>query len=134
MRSANSLQISAVFRKTMESIDSVPLVEKCRGEVVDRFGGVAGEQVTDEDSNGRRDDGKHQRDVSDAIEALVCTLAECYPFPTNLDNRPPGPGGMAPESEQDVLRRAIREQLGPAEVMDILTGLYVAIQNGLEAA
>ena len=46
------------------------------------------------------------------------TLVECLRdgltlfgqrFPTNLDRRPPAPGGMAPESEQDLLRGGLHE-------------------------
>lgn len=90
-RSANLIQISSAFGKTMETIDSLPLIECTFEELVRRKNGG---------------DGKlEEREV----EAFIRAMAEGYPFPTNLDNRPPAPGGMAPQSEQDVLRRAVKE-------------------------
>jgi len=46
------------------------------------------------------------------VRALIAAVAEGYPFPTNLDQRPPAPGGMAPESEQQLLVRALKGGLG----------------------
>lgn len=86
-RSANLVQISSAFGKPMETIDSLPLVEKCWDEIKDM---------------------KKEGHVRE-IEALVAALAEGYPFPTNLDRRPPAPGGMAPESEQQQLLRGLEE-------------------------
>jgi ectoine hydroxylase-related dioxygenase (phytanoyl-CoA dioxygenase family) len=42
------------------------------------------------------------------VDAIVAAVAEGYPFPTNLDKRPPAPGGMAPESQQELVRRGLR--------------------------
>ena len=51
----------------------------------------------------------YQRDgLSDQVECLVRAIAEGYPFPTNLDKCPPGPGGMAPEDEQSLLRKMLK--------------------------
>ncbi|EKG13273.1 Phytanoyl-CoA dioxygenase [Macrophomina phaseolina MS6] len=86
-RSANLVQISSAFGKPMETIDSLPLVEKCWDEIKAM---------------------KKQGRVRE-VEVLVAALAEGYPFPTNLDRRPPAPGGMAPESEQELLLRGLEQ-------------------------
>lgn len=87
-RSANLIQVSSAFGKPMERIDTVPLIEACWEHMVAKY----------------RAEG-----MSAEVDALVCAVGEGYPFPTNLDRRPPAPGGMAPESEQDVLRRGLSE-------------------------
>lgn len=99
-RSANLIQVSAAFGKTMETVDSLPLIEACYDELrgkVERDGGWSRETA-----------------------AFVEAVAEGYPFPTNLDRRPPAPGGMAPESEQDILRRAVGEGWTKEKVMEEL--------------
>lgn len=40
--------------------------------------------------------------------AVIAATADGYPFPTNLDTDPPL-GGLAPESQQDLLARAVAE-------------------------
>jgi hypothetical protein len=48
-------------------------------------------------------------DVKEAeVEAVIASCAEGYPFPTNLDSDPPL-GGLAPESQQGLMNRALRE-------------------------
>ncbi|KAJ9631728.1 hypothetical protein H2203_000128 [Taxawa tesnikishii (nom. ined.)] len=75
-RSANLIQVSSAFGKPMESVDAVPLLEKCWPYLK----------------------GKYTKEgMSMQVEACVRAVAEGYPFPTNLDKRPPAPGGMAPE-------------------------------------
>jgi len=64
--------------------------------------------------------------TSRELEALVGAIAEGYPFPTNLDRRPPAPGGMAPENEQDLLRRGLREKWSKDKVMDELRAMRKA--------
>jgi hypothetical protein len=66
----------------METVDAMPLVEKCWRRLLKIF----------------RESG-----WSAEIEALVRALGDGYPSPTILDRRPPQPGGMAAESEQDVI-------------------------------
>jgi ectoine hydroxylase-related dioxygenase (phytanoyl-CoA dioxygenase family) len=100
-RKANLLQISCAFGKTMESIDSVPIVERCWGEMVQRW----------EEAGGRLDA---------ELEALVMAVADGYPFPTNLDRRPPAPSGMAPESEQEIVLRGLKEGWGVDRVVEEL--------------
>ncbi|GFG00418.1 hypothetical protein IFM5058_00026 [Aspergillus udagawae] len=100
-RKANLLQISCAFGKTMESIDTVPIVEKCWGDMVRRW----------EEAGARLDA---------ELEALVMAVADGYPFPTNLDRRPPAPSGMAPESEQEIVLRGLREGWGVDRVVEEL--------------
>jgi ectoine hydroxylase-related dioxygenase (phytanoyl-CoA dioxygenase family) len=104
-RSANLVQVSSAFGKTMERVDSLPLVEKSWDWLA----------------------GKHAREgVSRELDALVGAIAKGYPFPTNLDRRPPAPGGMAPESEQDVLRRALSEGWSREKVLEELAAMHKA--------
>ncbi|CAB3800805.1 hypothetical protein LMG28614_05250 [Paraburkholderia ultramafica] len=42
------------------------------------------------------------------VDAAVASCAEGYPFPTNLDRDPPL-GGLAPESQQGLFARALKE-------------------------
>jgi hypothetical protein len=42
------------------------------------------------------------------LEHVIAASAEGYPFPTNLDSDPPV-DGMAPPSQADLVRRALRE-------------------------
>ncbi|KAI5365440.1 Putative phytanoyl-CoA dioxygenase [Septoria linicola] len=87
-RSANLIQVSSAFGKPMETIDPLPLVEATFDELKTKYN-VEG--------------------YSAEVDAFIRAVCEGYPFPTNLDRRPPAPGGMAPESEQDILRRAVTE-------------------------
>jgi ectoine hydroxylase-related dioxygenase (phytanoyl-CoA dioxygenase family) len=104
-RSANLIQVSSAFGKPMESVDALPLVDKLWELLAE----------------------KHSKEgMSRELEALVRAIAEGYPFPTNLDRRPPAPGGMAPESEQDVLKRALSEGWTQENVLDELTAMRKA--------
>ena len=98
-RSANLLQISSAFGKPMEAIDTLSLVERCWEGLTHKH---------------------HQEGMSHRVMAIVAAITEGYPFPTNLDTRPPAPGGMAPESEQDVVLRGLEEAWTSAAVMQVL--------------
>jgi len=87
-RTANLLQASSAFAKPIETIDTYPLIENCWVQLQEKF----------------RKEGN-----SLEVRAFIAAVAEGYPFPTNLDRRPPAPGGMAPESEQQLLMRALKE-------------------------
>lgn len=87
-RLVNLLQVSSAFGKPMESIDALPLVDKCWDELL-RLHKAQG--------------------MSDEVKALVAAIGEGYPFPTNLDRNPPKSDSMAPESEQEVLMKALEE-------------------------
>lgn len=87
-RMANLLQVSSAFGRAMESVDRdrmtralyQPLLALGREGVLDRA----------------------------AQDRVVAASAEGYAFPTNLDRDPPL-GGLAPESTQIVVRRALHE-------------------------
>ncbi|EAU34846.1 conserved hypothetical protein [Aspergillus terreus NIH2624] len=89
LRKANLLQISSALGKAMEAVDAVPIVERCWDVLRGRY----------ESAGGR---------VDALLENAVRAIADGYPFPTNLDRRPPAPSGMAPESEQEVVLRGLR--------------------------
>ena len=99
-RSANLVQVSAAFGKPMESVNALPLVEAGWDIItaeVERNGGMSAE-----------------------VDAWMQAVGEGYPFPTNLDQRQPGDGGMAPESEQELLRRALVQQWDREQVVSEL--------------
>ncbi|KAJ5907452.1 hypothetical protein N7495_000134 [Penicillium taxi] len=111
-RVANLLQVSSAFGKPMEMIDSLPLIDKCWEMLVRRYRD-AGNRLANVDLD------PDVFSLSEReIRAFIHALAEGYPFPTNLDLRPPAPGGMAPESEQSILLRALEAGWTRAEVMD----------------
>ncbi|GGQ41204.1 phytanoyl-CoA dioxygenase family protein [Streptomyces mutabilis] len=90
-RMANLLQISSAFGRAMETVDReavanavFPVLLKRKAE------GVEGRWV----------------------ENVIAASAEGYPFPTNLDRDPPV-DGLAPPSQADVVRRALREEWTP---------------------
>jgi len=47
----------------------------------------------------------------------IAASAEGYSFPTNLDRDPPK-GGMAPKTQQDLMRQALRENWDPEVFAD----------------
>ncbi|KAI9818430.1 MAG: hypothetical protein M1827_000489 [Pycnora praestabilis] len=98
-RKANLLQVSSAFGKTMESVDSIGLSDRCWDVLASKY----------------EDEGK-----SKAVEAFVAAVAEGYPFPTNLDRRPPGPGGLAPESEQEIVFRALEQRWSGEKLVNTL--------------
>lgn len=95
-RSANLLQISSAFGKTMEKIDHEKIIITCWDDLL-----------------------RIQPSELEA-ESVVRAMTDGYPFPTNLDQRPPAPGGMAPESQTDIVMRAFRERKTREEVAEIL--------------
>jgi len=107
-RSANLIQVSSAFGKTMETVDTVPLIEACWQELVLL----------------RDTHGLESRKLGDCIAAI----AEGYPFPTNLDRRPPAPSGMAPGSEQGLLRRGLSETWSKEEMITALRRMIVESQ------
>ena len=104
-RSANLIQVSSTFGKTMETIDTLPLIERTYDVL----------------------SAKHKSEgMSNEVAALICAVGDGYPFPTNLDSRPPAPGGMAPESEQGILRRGISSGWDRERMMEELTDMREA--------
>jgi hypothetical protein len=74
----------------METIDAIPLVEASWDILTRNY----------------VSDGKV---LSERVKSFVQAVADGYPFPTNLDKRPPAPSGMAPDSEQELLLRGLQE-------------------------
>ncbi|ABG30192.1 phytanoyl-CoA dioxygenase [Roseobacter denitrificans] len=83
-RMVNLLQVSSPFGRAMETVDRTKTSLLAFGSLKDL-------------------------PLADAeLHAAIAATAEGYPFPTNLDNDPPV-GGLAPPSQQDVLKTAIAE-------------------------
>ncbi|MFM0231326.1 phytanoyl-CoA dioxygenase family protein [Paraburkholderia sediminicola] len=99
-RMANLLQISSAYGRAMEAVDRTRMSETLYPVLRDRF--KTG-KITE-------------------LEALsvIASCAEGYSFPTNLDRDPPA-GGLAPESQGQMMLRALREDWEPAEFTRALT-------------
>ena len=95
-RSVNLLQVSSAFGKTMEKIDTLAIIDRCYDELRKKY----------------KDEG-----MSLEVLAAIAAIADGYPFPTNLDRRPPAPGGMAPKSEADMLKIALQDSIPRAEAV-----------------
>ena len=85
-RMVNLLQISSAFGRAMEAVDRDVMVRHAYGAL--------------------RAAVPHMR--ADDLAAAVTATAEGYSFPTNLDTDPPI-GGNAPQTQADILRRALHE-------------------------
>lgn len=90
-RMANLLQVSSAFGRAMETVDReavagavYPVLLKRKAEGADQAW----------------------------LEHVIAASAEGYPFPTNLDSDPPV-DGLAPPSQADLVRRALREEWTP---------------------
>ncbi|MEU9569069.1 phytanoyl-CoA dioxygenase family protein [Streptomyces massasporeus] len=90
-RMANLLQVSSAFGRAMETVDR----EAVAGAVYPALL-------------------KRKAEGADPawLENVVAASAEGYPFPTNLDSDPPV-DGLAPPSQADLMRRALREEWTP---------------------
>ena len=87
-RMANLLQVSSAYGRAMETLDRARMCEAVYPALLDY---------------------KATQRMSDAeVDAVIASCAEGYAFPTNLDRDPPI-GGLAPKSQQAVLRQAIDE-------------------------
>lgn len=89
-RMANLLQISSAVGKTMETIETLPILRVCwegMREVFEREGGMGSEEV----------------------RALVAAVTSGYPFPTNMDSNPPQPDGLLPVGEWDIVVKGLGE-------------------------
>ena len=95
-RSANLLQISSAFGKTMEKIDHEQIVTVCWDDLMRcKFSDLEAESV-------------------------IRAMTDGYPFPTNLDQRPPAPGGMAPGSQTDIVLDAWRKRKTKEDTTELL--------------
>ncbi len=97
-RAANLLQVSSAFGRAMETVDREAVVGAVYPVLLTRKAEGASEQW---------------------LENVIAASAEGYPFPTNLDNDPPV-DGLAPPSQADVVRRALREGRSPRALRDEL--------------
>jgi ectoine hydroxylase-related dioxygenase (phytanoyl-CoA dioxygenase family) len=86
-RMANLLQVSSAFGRAMESIDRARMIEAVYPALL------------------------AQTDPA-ATENAIAATAEGYAFPTNLDRDQPI-GGLAPQSQADILRSAVTERWHP---------------------
>jgi ectoine hydroxylase-related dioxygenase (phytanoyl-CoA dioxygenase family) len=98
-RVANLLQISSAFGRTMETLNHEAMIEAVYPALQARKAAGA---------------------LSPALaELIVTTVADGYSFPTNLDSDPPI-GGNAPETQQDVLRKALAEGWASGQLSTVL--------------
>ncbi|MFF3935638.1 phytanoyl-CoA dioxygenase family protein [Streptomyces phaeofaciens] len=97
-RMANLLQVSSAFGRAMETVDREAVANAVFPVLRRRRAQDVGEEW---------------------LERVVAASAEGYPFPTNLDNDPPV-DGLAPPSQADVVRRALREEWTPQALRDEL--------------
>ncbi|MFJ6569038.1 phytanoyl-CoA dioxygenase family protein [Streptomyces sp. NPDC091292] len=97
-RMANLLQVSSAFGRAMETVDREAVVNAVFPVLLRRKAQGAGQEW---------------------LETVVAACAEGYPFPTNLDLDPPV-DGLAPPSQADVVRRAVREEWTPDALREAL--------------
>jgi ectoine hydroxylase-related dioxygenase (phytanoyl-CoA dioxygenase family) len=92
-RIANLLQVSSAYGRAMESVDrlrmSIALYPTLRRLV------------------------SEQKGLPNEIANAVAACGEGYAFPTNLDRDPPL-GGLAPQSQQELMLQALQENWEPA--------------------
>jgi ectoine hydroxylase-related dioxygenase (phytanoyl-CoA dioxygenase family) len=88
-RLANLLQVSCAFGRAMETVDRV------------RMASALYPTLLEMKTQGRIE--------TDQLTCAVAATAEGYAFPTNLDRDPPI-GGLAPESQQGMMLRALQEK------------------------
>ena len=93
-RMANLLQVSSAFGRAMESVDRQAMCVALYPALLRMSG---------------------QR----AADNVIAASAEGYAFPTNLDLDPPL-DGLAPASQADVVRQAVRERWAPGRLAESL--------------
>jgi len=97
-RMANLMQVSSAFGRAMETVN--------REAVANAVFPVLRKR-------------KAQGASQEWLDNVVAACAEGYPFPTNLDLDPPV-GGLAPPSQADILRHAVREDWTPQSLREAL--------------
>ncbi|MEJ5065087.1 phytanoyl-CoA dioxygenase family protein [Erwinia sp. MYb375] len=85
VRTANLLQVSSAFGKTMEKVNHVKVMEAIYPTLLS----------------------KHLSD--EQLQAIVAASGEGYSFPTNLDTDPPL-GGLVPKTQQQLLLEALQQR------------------------
>jgi ectoine hydroxylase-related dioxygenase (phytanoyl-CoA dioxygenase family) len=96
-RIANLLQVSSAFGRAMESVDRLKMALRLYPALKDL---LADQAIT-----------------AGEADNAVAACGEGYSFPTNLDRDPPV-GGMAPKSQQDLMRQALKENWPPDVFVD----------------
>lgn len=107
-RMANLLQVSSAFGRAMESVDRARMAVELYPYL----------QKAVEAGVSRR-----------SIDNAIACAAEGYPFPTNLDRDPPI-GGLAPESQADLVRAALD---GDVSVEELRSQLQLHAEKRLTA-
>lgn len=90
VRTANLLQVSSAFGKTMEKVNHVKVMEAIYPTLLS----------------------KHLSD--EQLQAIVAASGEGYSFPTNLDTDPPL-GGLVPKTQQQLLLEALQQHCSAQE-------------------
>ncbi|MER5449809.1 phytanoyl-CoA dioxygenase family protein [Streptomyces sp. NPDC002766] len=93
-RTANLLQVSSAFGRAMETVDREAVTNAVYPVLLRRKAEGADEAW---------------------LENVIAASSEGYPFPTNLDSDPPV-DGLAPPSQADLVRQALREAR-PARIL-----------------
>lgn len=99
-RIANLVQISSAFGRTMETINNHDMI-------------TAVYPVLQEQKAKSLDSERNVRDI-------ITAVADGYSFPTNLDSDPPI-GGNAPETQQQMMWRALQEDWSLEKLRETLT-------------
>lgn len=94
-RFANLMQIGSTYGRSIETVDRVRITKA----VYPHLRGLAQSGALS----------------AREIDNVVAATAEGYPFPCNLDRDPPI-GGLAPRSQQDIVRRALAEGWSAADL------------------
>lgn len=98
-RLANLVQISSAFGRTMETLNNHVMVEAVYPAL-----------------QARRQGGNLS---ADEAAFTIAAVADGYSFPTNLDSDPPI-GGNAPETQQDIMRKALDNNWSSEELLAAL--------------
>ena len=97
-RMANLLQVSSAFGRAMESVDREAMSNAIFPALLERAAAGADEST---------------------LRNAIAACSEGYAFPTNLDRDQPI-AGLAPETQADVLWRAVQESWDPARLRQTL--------------
>ncbi|MBQ1089986.1 phytanoyl-CoA dioxygenase family protein [Streptomyces sp. B93] len=109
-RMANLLQVSSAFGRAMETVDREAVVEAVYPVLLRRRAEGFGERW---------------------LENVIAASAEGYAFPTDLDRDPPV-DGLAPPSQADLVRRALREEWSAGALRDGLRAAAARRGSGRE--
>lgn len=96
-RMANLLQISSAFGRALGTVDREGICVSIYPDLLELS------------AEGRMED----------VRRVIAASAEGYAFPTNLDRDQPI-GGLSPETQAELLERAVRERMAPEELQTAL--------------